>query len=100
MKPKIVTLCGSTRFKEEFELVNREMTLQGIIVLAPGVFAHADPNFTIDEKQKTQLDELHKRKIDISDAIYVINKGQYIGASTRSEIEYAVAHNKRIYYME
>jgi hypothetical protein len=46
------------------------------------------------------LDDIHKRKIDMADEIYVINRNHYIGASTRSEIEYAVANNKRIRYME
>lgn len=95
---KVITLCGSTRFKEDFERVNRELTLQGNIVLSVGCFGHAGDSFT--DEQKVMLDDIHKRKIDMADEIYVINRNQYIGASTRSEIEYAVANNKRIRYME
>lgn len=94
----IVTLCGSTRFKEDFERVNRELTLAGDIILSPGVFGHAGDTFT--EDQKEMLDELHKQKIDMSDAIFVINKGGYIGDSTRSEIEYAKKTGKLITYLE
>lgn len=94
----IVTLCGSTRFKKDFERVNRELTLAGDIILSPGVFGHAGDTFT--EDQKEMLDELHKQKIDMSDAIFVINKGGYIGDSTRSEIEYAKKTGKLITYLE
>ena len=94
---RVVTLCGSTRFKEDFERVNRELTLMGNIVISVGCFGHAGDTFT--EEQKVMLDDIHKRKIDMADAIYVINKGGYIGASTASEIEYAKAHGKVIYYM-
>ena len=98
MKYKIITLCGSTRFKEDFERINRELTLAGNIVISVGCFGHAGDVFT--EEQKAMLDDIHKRKIDMADEIFVINKDKYIGASTRSEIEYAVANNKRIRYME
>ena len=46
------------------------------------------------------LDDMHKRKIDMADGIYVINVGGYIGASTRSEIDYALAHGKKVEYLE
>lgn len=95
---KVITLCGSTRFKEEFERVNRELTLLGNIVISVGAFGHAGDNFT--EEQKIMLDDIHKRKIDMADAIYVINKDGYIGSSTRSEIQYAIRTGKRVIYME
>ena len=95
---KIVTLCGSTKFKKDFEYTNMMLTLAGKIILQPGCFAHYD-NIQITEEQKINLDELHKRKIDMSDAIYVINTNEYIGPSTNSEIEYAVKLNKPIFYM-
>ena len=95
---KVITLCGSTRFKEEFERVNRELTLLGNIVISVGAFGHAGDTFT--EEQKVMLDDIHKRKIDMADAIYVINKDGYIGASTRSEIQYALRLGKQIIYME
>lgn len=95
---KVVTLCGSTRFKEDFERVNKELTLQGNIVISVGCFGHSGDVFT--EDQKIMLDDIHKRKIDMADAIYVINKGGYIGESTKSEIKYALEHNKPVMLME
>jgi hypothetical protein len=97
-KYKVITLCGSTRFKEDFERVNRELTLAGNIVISVGAFGHSGDVFT--EEQKVMLDDIHKRKIDMADAIYVINKGGYIGSSTRSEIQYAREHGKQIILME
>lgn len=97
-KYKVITLCGSTRFKEDFERVNRELTLAGNIVLSVGCFGHAGNIFT--ESQKVMLDDIHKRKIDMADAIYVINKGGYIGSSTKSEIAYATMQGKQIILME
>lgn len=95
---KVITLCGSTRFKEDFERVNRELTLLGNIVISVGCFGHSGDTFT--EEQKVMLDDIHKRKIDMADAIYVINKDGYIGDSTRSEIKYAIAHGKQVILME
>lgn len=95
---KVITLCGSTRFKEDFERVNKELTLQGNIVISVGCFGHAGDVFT--DEQKIMLDDIHKRKIDMADAIYVINKDGYIGMSTQSEILYATLHDKEIIYME
>ena len=95
---KVITLCGSTRFKEDFERVNRNLTLMGYIVISVGCFGHAGDTFT--EEQKVMLDDIHKRKIDMADAIYVINKDGYIGSSTKSEIKYAIQHGKQVIYME
>ena len=95
---KVITLCGSTRFKEDFERVNRELTLRGNIVISVGAFGHSGDTFSEDEK--IMLDDIHKRKIDMADEIFVINKDKYIGASTRSEIEYAILHDKPVRYME
>lgn len=93
----IITLCGSTKFKKEFEQANKELTLAGNIVLSVGCFGHAGDE--INDQQKIMLDEIHKRKIDISDAIYVINKDGYIGKSTRNEIAYATLTGKLVFYM-
>lgn len=72
--PKIVTLCGSTRFKEEYLKANFQLTMSGVIVLSVGWFSHADDNFySPSEEEKYNLDQLHFRKIDISDGIYVVN---------------------------
>lgn len=95
---KVITLCGSTRFKEDFERVNRRLTLAGNIVISVGCYGHSGDTFT--DEQKIMLDDIHKRKIDMADAIYVINKNGYIGASTRSEIQYALRTGKQIIYME
>ena len=95
---KIITLCGSTKFKAEFEAKNKELTLAGNVVISVACFGDSGDNFT--DEQKVLLDEIHRRKIDLADAIYVINKNGYIGSSTRSEIEYAQTHGKEILYME
>ena len=95
---KVITLCGSTKFKEDFERVNRELTLAGNIVISVGAFGHSGDSFTDD--QKVMLDDIHKRKIDMADAIYVINKGGYVGESTKSEIKYALEHGKAVMFME
>lgn len=96
----IITLCGSTRFKDDFMLVQKELTLQGYIVISVGLFGHSGDKDAWTGGTKEMLDDMHKRKIDLAQAIYVINKDGYIGSSTRSEIEYAKAAGKEIYYME
>ena len=95
---KVITLCGSTRSKDDFERINKELTLLGNIVISVGCVGHSGETFT--EEQKIMLDDIHKRKIDMADAIYVINKDGYIGSSTRSEIQYALRLGKQIIYME
>lgn len=97
-KYKVITLCGSTRFKDEFERVNKEMTLAGHVVFSVGCFGHSGDSFT--DKQKEMLDDIHKQKIDMSNGIYVINKDGYIGSSTKNEIKYAYRQNKTIAFME
>ena len=99
MKYKIITLCGSTKFKDDFLREQKRLTLEGNIVLSVGVFGHADGEVITDE-QKQMLDDSHKRKIDMADEIFVINKNGYIGKSTQSEIEYATKANKVVRYME
>lgn len=95
--PTIVTICGSTRFRAEMADANRELTLAGHIVLAPGVFGHDGDQ--ISEQDKVTLDALHLRKIDMSALIYVVNPGGYIGDSTRREIAYAHRTGKRVRYL-
>lgn len=100
-KYPVVTLCGSTRFKDEFEKVQKKLTLQGNIVLSVGFFSHwENKDAYILPKTREMLDNLHRRKIDMSDSIYVINVGGYIGESTKSEIEYALLHGKEVIYLE
>ena len=98
-RPPVVCLCGSTRFAEEFHKANRDFTLEGWIVLTVGFFLHQDP-VGISEVQKEQLDQLHLDKIDMADYVYVINKGGYIGSSTRAEIEFADKLGKLTFFME
>ena len=95
----IVTLCGSTRFKDEFLEVQKQLTLQGHIVLSVGLFGHAD-DVQLTQEEKIRLDNLHKEKINMSDAIYVINPGGYIGESTYSEIDWANRMKKKIFFLE
>lgn len=104
---KVVTLCGSTRFKDEFMKAQKELTLKGYIVISVGLFGHAGDSEVwenMDEgtltKTKEMLDDMHKRKIDMADEIFVINKNGYIGSSTLSEIEYAKKTGKIIKYLE
>ena len=104
---KVVTLCGSTRFKDEFMEAQKRLTLEGNIVISVGLFGHSGDNEVwenMDEgtstKTKEMLDDMHKRKIDMADDIYVINVGGYIGDSTKSEIEYAKSVGKTVIYLE
>lgn len=99
-KYRVITLCGSTKFKEQFIQAQKELTLQGNIVISVGLFGHSGDNEVWTEGTKEMLDDMHKRKIDMADAIYVINVGGYIGSSTKNEIEYAKQQNKEVYYLE
>lgn len=97
VREKVVCLCGSTRFKDQFAAANRLLTMQGNIVVAPGVFQHAGDPLT--DEQKVELDRLHLAKIDLATLVFVVNPGGYIGDSTRREITYAKETNKPIRYM-
>ena len=66
-------------------------------VISVGCFGHSGDVFT--DEQKIMLDDMHKRKIDMADEIFVINVDGYIGNSTKSEIEYAETHNKKVNYL-
>lgn len=99
-KYPVITLCGSTRFKEQFLEAQKRFTLEGNIVISVGLFGHSGDDEVWTEGTKEMLDDMHKRKIDMADSIYVINVGGYIGSSTRSEIEYAKANGKEVRYME
>lgn len=130
----IITLCGSTKFREEFEAEQARLSLEGHIVVSVGLFGHAlnmnckecgEPrnhffhngvtthasaheyvtsfDFGTDEspsRLKLALDELHFRKIDLADAIHVINKDRYVGTSTAREVFYAVEHGTGVSWME
>lgn len=96
---KVITLSGSTKFKEEFLKIQRELSLKGNIVISVGVFGHSD-GIELSNEQKEMLDDMHKRKIDMADELFVINVDGYIGKSTKSEIEYAKEQGKKISYLE
>lgn len=99
-KYKVITLCGSTRFKDEFMGVQKRLTLEGNIVISVGLFGHSGDNEVWTEGTKEMLDDMHLRKIDMADEIYVINVDGYIGTSTRNEIEYAKRTGKVVRYLE
>lgn len=98
-KYNIITLCGSIKFKDEFIRVQEKLTLEGNIVFSPNFFNNIKKE-DIDLETKKMLDKMHRQKIDMSDEIYVINPGGYIGESTKSEIEYAKSKGKNISYLE
>lgn len=97
--PRIVCLCGSTRFGAEFAAANYRETLAGKIVLSIGCVTTSDKDLGITPEQKTMLDELHKRKIDLADEVLVLDVGGYVGPSTRGEIVYAEQRGKPIRYL-
>lgn len=103
-RPTIVVLCGSTRFGYAFRDANFHETLAGRIVLSIGVDMRSDAFANTSEADlaeiKADLDELHKRKIDLADEVLVLNVGGYVGDSTRSEIEYAQGLGKTIRWIE
>jgi len=96
---KVITLCGSTRFRDEFISEQKRLTLEGNIVISVGLFGHSGDNEALSENIKRMLDDMHLRKIDMADEIFVINPGGYIGESTRREIEYATRNNKTVKYL-
>jgi len=99
-KYKVITLCGSTKFKDDFLKEQKRLSLEGNIVISVGLFGHSGDGEVWDEGIKEMLDDMHKRKIDMADEIFVINKNGYIGSSTKSEIDYALKTNKKVNYME
>ena len=106
-KYPVITLCGSTRFRDQFMEAQKRLTLEGNIVISVGLFGHSGDEEVWEgmsedtlTKTKIMLDDMHKRKIDMADEIYVVNVGGYIGSSTRSEIEYAKSHGKAVHYLE
>ena len=106
-KYPVITLCGSTKFKNEFEAIQRKLTLEGNIVISVGLFGHAGDSEVWEEKSeddvtntKLMLDDMHKSKIDLADSIFVVNPGGYIGYSTWSEICYARMTGKKIESLE
>lgn len=101
-RPTIVCLCGSTRFADDFNREAERLTLEGKIVVRPEVVAYSadnDPQL-VDPATKIELDELHLRKIDLADRVFVLNVGGYIGDSTAREIAYTIATGKAMQFLE
>ena len=98
MKRKVVTMCGSVKFWNEIQEMSERLELENeyaVIGLIPHVM-----NRDLTENEKDTLGELHKIKIDLSDAIFVVNVNGYIGESVKNEIEYAKLNGKEIIYLE
>lgn len=101
-RARVITLCGSTRFKSEFETWNSRLTLDGNVVISVGVFGHGYHPYHREkylDPKKPMLDRLHLQKIDMADEIFVIDPGFYVGESTRREIEYARATGKPVRFL-
>lgn len=94
---KIITVCGSYKFKKEMIEIAEKMTLKGNCIITPNDLTKTDKD-SYTEEEIIMIDKMHKEKIKISDAILVVNVNGYIGNSTKSEIEYAKSLNKEILY--
>ena len=94
----IITVCGSSRFKKEIQQVAHDLAIQGNTVLAPTVFPHMEEE-ELPTEVLIQLDNSHKEKIELSDAIFVVNVNKYIGESTYGEIDWAQRKKKQIYFL-
>lgn len=100
-KAKVITMCGSLKFEEEIRKQAERLELEGNCVLS--IIYPGNPNFDKDSytpEQHALFDKLHKQKIDMSDAIFVVNVNGYVGSSTRSEIAYAKEHGKEVLSLE
>lgn len=97
---KVVTLCGSTRFKDKFFEIQKKLTLEGYIVISVGLFGHSGDDEVWTDGVKEMLDRMHLSKIDMADEIFVINVDGYVGESTKREITYAKSKGKTVNYLE
>ena len=97
---KVITLCGSTRFKEQFLEQQKRLTLEGNVVISVGLFGHSGDEEVWKPGMKEMLDKMHLQKIDMADEIFVINVGGYIGESTKREIAHAEQSGKSVRYLE
>lgn len=94
---KVITICGSLKFKNEMMKIAEKLALEGNCVITP-VYP-TEENYTRTDEQIENLKNAHFKKIDLSDAIYVTNVNGYIGESTKLEIEYAKSKSKEIIYL-
>lgn len=93
---KIITLCGSLKFQKDMMIIAEKMALEGNCVLTPVYPVLEEYERTAEQLEK--LKKEHFKRIELSDSIFVINKNNYIGNSTRLEIEYAMKLKKEIIY--
>ena len=93
---KIITICGSLKFKEEMMIIAEKMALKGDCILTP-IYPVLENNERTEE-QLLMLKQEHFKKIELSNAILVVNVNNYIGKSTNLEIEYAKKLKKEILY--
>lgn len=94
---KVVTLCGSMRFTKQMQRIAMELEInRGYCVIQP-IY---DSDIILGEKDLDFLSKAHFKKIDISDIVYIVNIGGYIGESVSKEIQYAKERNKEIIYHE
>ncbi len=98
MRNKIVTICGSMKFQKQMLEVAERLELENGYIVIQCIYSDKGRKLNLHDIQI--LSELHYKKIDISDAIYVVNIGGYIGQSTKSEIEYARSLNKEVIFWE
>lgn len=94
---KVITVCGSYKFKKEMVEIAEKMTLEGNCMIMPNDLTKTGKD-SYTEDEILMIDKMHKEKIRISDAILVVDVNGYIGNSTKSEIEYAKSLNKEILY--
>lgn len=103
-KPKVVCLCGSTRFKEAYDKASYAEGIAGKIVLSVVCFPRKEDgswdNSKITDEQKVFLDQLHFKKIDLADEVLILNVGGYVGESTANEIAHAKRRKKKIRWLE
>jgi len=98
MKRNIVCLCGSTRFKDAFELANKEESIKGNIVLTVAMFGHIE-GLDMNGEDKKMFDTLHMDKIELSNEVLILDVDNYIGESTRNELNHAIKLGKKIRYL-
>lgn len=98
-RPRIICLCGSTRFSAAFQDANFSLTLQGYIVLSIGCDTKSDDGLGLTEEQKKKLDALHLKKIELADEVLILDVDGYIGDSTRRELEYAISLKKEVKFL-
>jgi hypothetical protein len=95
---KVITVCGSLRFEEIMKNYAEKLALEGNCVLSITSLAKSKDNYTDEEMHSLKMG--HLKKIELSDAIFVVNKNGYIGEAVKKEITYAKRHNKEIIYLE